>query len=225
MEKRKKRKDLTKTINTPPGSRIYVGEERTGEISVEYIEYNKNDYRIERIQEIEEIERFLEDVDEKVKWLKIVGIHDAEKMNNLCKPLGLHPLVVEDLLDTTQRSKIEEYDDYLFVIAKRMYYSGDEDELGIEQVSFLLFKDKLVSFQEIDSRIFKNIQNRIKEGGTIRKSRGDDLLYSLLDAIVDDYFFLIEEIGEKIDSIEDELLLQPDEEILEDIYILKRDLI
>lgn len=225
MKKRKKRKDLTKAINTPPGSRIYVGEDRTEKISIEYIEYNKNEYHIEEIQKIEELGGFLEDENEKVKWLKVIGIHDADKINNLCKPLGLHPLVVEDLLDTTQRSKIEEYDDYLFVIAKRMYYSGDEDELGIEQVSFLLFKDKLVSFQEFDSTIFKNIQNRIKEGGTIRKSMGDDLLYSLLDAIVDGYFLLIEEIGEKIDSIEDQLLLQPDEEILEDIYIIKRDLI
>lgn len=225
MKKSKKRKDLTKTINTPPGSSIYVGKERTGEITVKHIEYNKNEHYMEEIKKAEGIKDFLEGKDDKVKWLNIVGIHDAEKISNLCKTLSLHPLIIEDILDTTQRSKIEDYDDYLFIITKRMYYTEEEDALGIEQVSFLLFKDRIVSFQEFESGIFKNIQNRLKEGGTIRKHMGDDLLYSLLDAIVDDYFLLVEEIGEKIDTIEDELLLQPDEEILGKIYILKRDLI
>lgn len=220
---RKKRKDLTKAINTPPGSRIYVGEERTEEITAKYIEYNKKSHYMEQFQDIAKIDGFL-DSNDKIRWLKIVGIHDAEKINKICDPLSLHPLVIEDILDTTQRSKIEEYDEYLFVITKRMHYT-ENDELGIEQISFLLFKDRVVSFQEFESGIFKNIQNRLKEGGTIRKSMADDLLYSLLDGIVDNYFLLVEEIGEKLDTIEDELLLEPDEEILEDIYVLKRDLI
>ena len=222
---RKKRKDLTKTINTPPGSRIYVGEERSGKIVVKHTKYNKEEHIVRETESIEELEDFLRDEKDRVNWLKVQGIHEVDRINELCEPLDLHPLVIEDILDTSQRSKIEDYEDYLFLIVKRMHYSEDESELKIEQISFLLFKDKIVSFQEFDSNIFHNIEKRLEEGGSIRKNKADDLLYSLLDAIVDDYFLLIETIGEKIDRIEDELLLDPDDRILEKIYILKRDLI
>lgn len=216
-------RNLTKTINTPPGSNIYVGEERTENIALEYIEYNRGDHYIEEIKKMEEIEDFLNRKDDKIKWLNIVGIHDAEKIDKLCKPLHLHPLVIEDILDTTRMSTIEDYEDYLFIITKRIYYK--DDEIRVEQISFILFKDLVISFQEFKSPIFNNVQDRLREGGNLRKGRGDDLLHSLLDAIVDDYFLLIEEIGNKVDIMEDELLLRPDNEILEKIYMLKRDLI
>lgn len=223
-----KRKDLTKAINTPPGSMIYVGKDRFEDITLKYIEYNKDEYYEKDIENIDNISNLLDfsrdKGNEKVNWISIIGIHEADKISSICKPLNLHPLVVEDILDTTQRPKIEDYDDYLFIIVKRMYYTENK-EIWTEQMSFLLFKNLVVSFQEFESDTFKNIKNRLKEGGTLRKNMADDLLYSLLDNIVDDYFLLLEEIGEKTDILEDELLIHPDNEILQKIYILKRDLI
>ena len=224
MKKRKKKNDLSKIIDSASGPRVYLDKDSDKKIKLNHIEYDNNKYYVEKSKELEEIEEFLIVSDERVKWLELIGIKNEEEVSKLCEPLNLHPLVIEDILDTSRRPTIEDYDDYLFIISKRMYYTDDE-ELAIEQISFLLFKDRLVSFQEFESNIFKNIKNRLREGGTIRKGRGDDLLYYLLDAIVDDYFLLVEDIGEKIDIMEDELLIDPDEDVLEKIYVLKRDLI
>lgn len=222
MKERKEEK-IKEIIPATSGPKAYVSRNRDDEIYVKYIEYDKDKYYIEDIKG-DKIEDFLGDRHGKIKWLSIVGIKDQGKIKSLCLPLNLHTLVIEDILDTDKNTKIDDYNDYLFLIVKRMYYT-DEMELGIEQISFLLFKDRLVSFQEFESDIFKDIENRLREGGNIRKSMGDDLLYFLLDAIVDDYFILLKDIGEKIDIIEDELLIDPDKEILEKIYLLKRDLI
>ncbi len=190
---------------------------------IKYIEFDKRNHYKEEVKE-NEIKDFLEEEKTKVKWLNLVGVDNHDKIQSLCLPLNLHALVIEDILDTDMNIKIDDYDDYLFLVTKRMYFTKN-DELGIEQISFLLFKNKLLSFQEIKSNIFEDLENRLREGGGVRKSGADDLLYYLLDAIVDDYFLLLKEIGEKVDTIEDELLLNPDKRILEKIYMLKRDLV
>ncbi len=224
MKNSKNKNDLTNIIDTASGPRMYVNRDLDRKIRLNYIEYDKDKHYVEESKKLEDIESFLIHREGKVKWLEVVGTHNSEQIEELCAPLHLHPLVIEDILDTSRNSKIDEYDEYLFLITKRMYYT-DKDELGIEQISFLLFKDKVVSFQEFESEIFKDIKNRLREGGNIRKSMGDDLLYYLLDAIVDNYFLLLEKIGGKIDIIEDELLIDPNKEILEEIYLMKRDLI
>ncbi len=148
-----KRKDLTKAINTPPGSMIYVGRDRFEDVIFQGIEYNRDEYYEKKIENKDNLLDLLlvdKDREEKIiKWISITGIHQVDKINSICKPLNLHPLVIEDILDTTQRSKIEDYNDYLFVIIKRMYYT-DNKEIGTEQISFLLFKDLIVSFQEFE---------------------------------------------------------------------------
>ena len=189
--------------------------------TIKYIEYDTDKYYVEETKE--EIDAFLDDGDGRIKWLKIVGIDDIEKINSLCSPLSLHPLDLEDILDTSKSAKVDDYAEYLFLIVKRMYYK--EEELGIEQISFILFKDRLVSFQEFESNIFKDVEDRLRDGGNVRKGMGDDLLYFLLNALVEDYFKLLEVFGDKIDVLEDELLIDPDEETLGKIYVLKKDLI
>lgn len=191
--------------------------------TIKYIEYDKNKHYSEETK-TEVVKDFLDEPNGKIKWLKIVGMSNQEKIKSLCSPLNLHTLVMEDILDTTMNIKINDYDDYLFLITKRIYYT-DKNELAIEQISFLLFKDKIVSFEEFESDIFMDTENRLREGGNIINSMADDLLYYLLDAIVSDYFLLLQSIGEKIDVVEDELLIDPDKKILEKIYLLKRDLI
>lgn len=219
----KNTKDFTKTMD--PGSQpaISSGKSITDEPTIKYIEYDANTHYIEGMTK-ENTKSFLDDADGQVKWLQIVGIHNLEKIQALCSPFNLHPLVIEDIQDTTRNAKLDDYDEYLFLITKKMYYT-DEKELEIEQISFLLFENRVVSFQEFESHIFKDVENRLREGGSVRKGSGDDLLYFLLDAIVEDYFSLLEAIGDRIDIVEDELLLNPDKIILEKIYVLKRDLI
>lgn len=220
----KESKNIAKTANTPPGSLIHVGEKRIENVKITYTKYNSSEFERKEIHNLNEFFNDFNDEDNKVKWLDVIGLHDTELINEVGKRLEIHPLAIEDTLNTGQNPKLEDYDNYMFLVTKIMYFD-DDGELEIEQISFLLFKDKVISFQELESEVFGNILSRLKEGTNIRKNGADDLLYALLDAIVDNYFLIIEDLGEKIDAVEDELLLNPDRSLLQKIYRLKRDLI
>lgn len=217
----KEKKDMGKEFNTPVGSVNSVDHKRVEDVKITYTKYNNLEF--ER-KEVKNLDEFFNVEEGKVKWLDIIGLHDTDLVNELGKKLMIHPLAIEDILNIRHNPKFEDYDSYIFLVAKIMYFNHDE-ELETEQISFVLFKDKLISFQELESKVFDNILSRLKEGTNIRKNGSDDLLYALLDAIVDNYFLIIEDIGEKIDVLEDELLLNPTRPLLQKIYILKRDLI
>lgn len=218
----KEGKNISGNINTPPGSAIHVGEEKMETTKIFYTKYDSKE--IER-KKIEEINEFIHDEQEdKVQWLNIIGLQDTDLIQKLCESLDVHPLVIEDILNTGQAVKFGDYDDYLFVNTKSIIFNK-EDELDTEQISFLLFRNLLISFQESESTIFKPLIKQLAEGTYIRKNDADDLLYGLLDNIVDHYFIILEELGDEIDTVEDELLFNPTKEVLHKIYILKRDLI
>ena len=215
-------KDITGNIHTSPSTPIHVGEKKVTQTKMTYTKYNSKELNREDIQQTDQ---FLEDkTEDKVKWLKVTGLHDTELIQELCEALEVHPLVIEDILDTSQMPKFEDFEHYLFVNTKAIIFN-QENELDTEQISFLLFKNQLVSFQEKDSSIFDPLIKRLTEGTYIRKNDVDDLLYGLLDTIVDHYFVVMEKIGNEIDAVEDELLDNPTEAVLHKIYGLKRDLV
>lgn len=186
-----------------------------------YTKYDKDNF--ER-KEIETIEEFLNDSEEKeVRWLDIVGLSDEDVLQDICDKFHIHPLVVEDLLNIDQTPKVEDYEDSLFVIAKNIIL--EDDILYQEQISFMIYKDKLISFRFEETGIFDEIKGRLREGTALRKNNPDDLLYALLDIIVDKYFIIMEDIGNRLDDLEDETLEKPDKKLLEKVYILKKDLI
>lgn len=196
---------------------ITVEESKTKLI---YRKYDKDSFVKE---EIESIDRFLEDIDdEKVRWLDIVGLSETEVIGGLCEKLKVHPLVVEDILNMDQAPKVEDYEESLFVVVKNIIL---EEEMQKEQISFILYRDKVISFRYKDTGIFHGIEARLKEGTALRKNGADDLLYALIDIIVDRYFIVMENIGERLDDLEDEILVSPKRSILGEIYLLKRDLI
>lgn len=186
-----------------------------------YTKYSKEEFIKKEINSIEE---FLNDRDSKsVKWLDIIGLWDRQILNELVEQMDIHPLVIEDILNVDQVPKIEDYEDSLFVIAKNIIL--DKGELKEEQIAFILYRDKLITFRYNDTGIFDGIKNRLRHGTTLRKNNPEDLLYALLDIIVDKYFIIMEDIGDRIDILEDETLESPDKSILEKVYLLKRDLI
>lgn len=186
-----------------------------------YTKYNKDEI-IER--EISSIDEFLEDKDDKfVRWLDIIGLNDKQILNDICEKLKVHPLVEEDILNMEQVPKVEDYEDSLFVIAKNIILK--EDLLESEQISFIIYKDILISFRFKDTGIFDQIEGRLKEGTALRKNGTDDLLYALMDIIVDKYFIIMQDIGDRLDDLEDETLENPDKSLLNKVYLLKRDLI
>lgn len=186
-----------------------------------YTNYNIDKFERREIHDLEEI---VLDSEKSVKWLEIKSLEDIDLINKVGKKYNLHQLVIEDILSTDHMPKLEDYDEYLFLIIEGMNLAAD-GELEVEQFSFILFKDLVISFQQSDSNIFDSILSRLSEGSNIRKNGADDLLYALTDTIVDNYFLVVERIGENIDEVEDIVLLNPKREILQEIYKLKRDLI
>src|SRR2546430_10371848 len=147
---------------------------------------------------------------ERVTWINIDGLGDISVLRLLGERFNLHPLALEDVLDTSQRPKVEQYDDYLFIVAKMLYLTQTK-EIGAEQVSMFLGKAFLITLQEEgDFDVFEPVRARIRVGsGRIRKSGADYLAYALLDSIIDHYYPVLESIGTEIDAIEDELVDNP----------------
>jgi magnesium transporter len=154
------------------------------------------------------------------------GIHQVEILEQLGECMGVHPLVLEDILNTDQRPKLEDFDDYLFIVLKMSHYDDQNGEMEVEQISLILGPNYVVSFQERPGDVFDPIRERITNGrGRIRKLGADYLAYALIDAIVDHYFVVLEQIGEKIEFLEEELITDPTPETLQTIHNLKREMI
>jgi magnesium transporter len=161
-----------------------------------------------------------------VTWLDISGIHDTSVIEQVGGKFNIHGLALEDILNTFQRPKVEDFDDNLFMVLKMLSYDTEKRELCSEQVSFVAGTDWIVTFQEQPGDVFQPIRNRIRMGkGKIRKMRADYLLYALVDAIVDNYFAIMEAIGEDIEEIEAQLLDNPNPETLHLVQKLRKELI
>ena len=153
-------------------------------------------------------------------------MHQLSKVEKIGNYLKTHPLVLEDIMHTGQRPKMEDFGDYLFVVLKMLQYDEAANETRTEQVSLILGNNYVVSFQEDEGDVFDLIRDRLRtDRGRIRKMGADYLLYSLLDAIVDNYFTVLEKIGEKIEDIEDDLVKNPTPEVLQTIHQMKRELL
>ena len=146
-----------------------------------------------------------------------------EKIGN---HFNIHPLILEDIVNTGQRPKMEDFIDYIFIVLKMLYYDEKENETKAEQVSLILRSNFVISFQESEGDVFDTIRERIRsDRGRIRRMGADYLAYALIDAIVDNYFIILEKLGEKIEDIEDELVINPAPATLQAIHDLKREMI
>jgi len=178
-------------------------------------------------EEIETVDECLPFKDKPtVTWVNVDGIHEVEVLERLGDCFGLHPLVVEDILNTDHRPKMEDFGDYIFIVLKMLYYSDKDNEVVTEQISLILGPNFVISFQEREGDVFNPIRERIRsEKGRIRKMGADYLAYVLVDSIVDNYFIILEKLGERIEFLEDELVTNPTPETLQAIHDLKREMI
>ncbi|HDR46993.1 MAG TPA: magnesium/cobalt transporter CorA, partial [Geoalkalibacter subterraneus] len=160
-----------------------------------------------------------------ISWINVEGLHQVEVIETLGQGFGLHPLVLEDILNTDQRPKVEIYDDYIFIVVKMLLYDTEHEGVRTEQVSLVLGKNFVISFQECHGDVFDGVRERLRHGRRIRFLGSDYLAYALIDAIVDSHFFILEKIGEEIEQLEDELLADPSPESLNQIHRLRREMI
>ncbi|HSM75732.1 MAG TPA: CorA family divalent cation transporter, partial [Desulfobacterales bacterium] len=192
----------------PPGTLVHIGEKGQADSHIHLIVYDESDLREKQVREIESVLPFKSHPT--VSWLNIDGVQDLELIQSIGNALAIHPLTLEDIVHTGQRAKTEEFDDYLFVVLKMLRYDPADRHIQAEQVSLILGERYLMSFQELPGDVFEGVRERLRKGkGRIRRSGADYLLYALMDAVVDQYFIILETFGEKIEDIEEELLAYP----------------
>jgi len=159
-------------------------------------------------------------------WIDINGIHDEELIERIGNRFNLHHLVMENIIQTGQRPKIEDFDDYIFLIIKMLYFAPTGGYIEEEQVSIVLGTNFVISFQEKPGDVFEIIRERIRDDKyRIRKKGQDYLAYSLLDAIVDNYFLILESLGDGIEEMEKEVFSKADNRTIQKIYSMKRKMI
>ncbi len=218
------RKPSKSRYGLPPGALIHVGERKIEEVEISFIDYDGQTINEERIEHIQETARFRET--HTVSWININGLHEIGVLENIGKIFDIHSLVLEDILNTQQRPKIESYEGYLHMVLKMLDYNVDSMEIVSEQVSVILKNNLLLSFQERPGDVLDPIRERLKKGlGKLRKSGADYLAYAIVDAIVDRYFYILEMLGERIEVLEEALLADPSKDSVKEIYTLKRQLI
>jgi magnesium transporter len=217
-------KRVSKKIGLVPGALVHVGKKKIEKVRIRLIDYDETQLQEKEPKTIEECFPF-EDLPT-VTWVNIDGLHDVKVMEKVGKHFGLHPLVLEDILNTEQRPKIEDFDEYLFIVLKMLFCDEDDGEIRAEQISIILGSNFVLSFQERVGDIFNPLRDRIRQAkGRVRKMGPDYLAYNLLDAIVDNYFVVLEKLGEQIEGMEEELVTNPTPETLQKIHNLKREMI
>lgn len=207
-----------------PGTLIHIGENRTENVSYGKITYDQNECAESSPTSLEELYDIQNN--NKVHWININGVHQTDKIETLGKYFNLHPLVLEDIVNTEQRPKIEDYGDYIFVVIKMLSFDDKSKEVSSEQVSLILGNNYVISFQERKGDVFDHLRERLrKEKTKFRKSGADYLFYSLIDAVVDHYFLILEKLGDHIEDIEEAVSSSDDENTVREIYALKREIL
>ena len=217
------KKRSTKT-GLPPGVLIHIGEKKTEKVSINVLDYDENQFEEKEARTIEECFPF-KDMPT-ITWINIDGLHQVDIIEKIGKNFDFHPLLLEDILNTEQRPKIEDFDTHIYLVLKMLYYDDKTNEINSEQVSIIFGQNYVISFQEKEVDVFNPIRERIRTGkGRIRKMGADHLAYSLIDAIVDGYFIILEKLGENIEDVEEKMMANPTPETLHSIHKLKRRMI
>ena len=215
---------LSKKIGMTPGSIIYIGKERTTDVHIDVIDYSETEHKEKRLTNIEDCFPFKDSPT--ITWINIDGIHKPEPIEKLGQHFGIHPLVLEDIVNTGHRPNMQDTEDYIFIVIKMLYGDKEDGEIKSEQVSVLFGKNWVITFQETSDDVLDIVRQRIKR--TVPRTRlmsADYLAYSLIDAVVDYYFIILEQIGEKVEMLEDEIAENPKTESLATIRDLKKQLI
>jgi len=217
-------KKSSKKVGLPPGTVVFVGERKVEEIRITLIDYDENQYNEREIENIEDC--FPYKGSPSISWINIDGVHQVDVIEKLGDHFVLHPLLQEDVVNTHQRPKFDEFDDHLFIVLRMFFLNEEKNELEGEQISFIVGANFVISFQERQGDVFEQVRERLRNGkGRIRKKGSDYLAYCLIDAIVDSYYTILETLGEHIESLQEELVSKPKREDLQIIQDLKSDML
>ncbi len=216
-------KKRTAVKGQSPGALIFIGNQKMDSVQARVIDYDSEILTDKELSDIKDGSHFKET--NTVTWLNINGLHDTGKIWDVGQAFDLHPLVMEDILNTGQRPKIEEFDAYIFIVLKMIRFDAETEMIRNEQLSIILGDKFLLTFQEQTGDVFEPVRERIRRPKSrIRGSGTDYLAYALLDTVVDNYIYIIELIGEKIEDLEEEILAGDDTSVMEKINAFKQEI-
>ncbi|WP_313113325.1 magnesium/cobalt transporter CorA [Aequorivita sediminis] len=228
MAKRRNKAKATKiepkrARNLSPGTVSYTGKKATTITELDIIDYSKDHYHRFKTNDINEAFNYEESTN--ITWINVNGLSNADDIIKLGTHFELHPLIQEDIVSTYQRPKIDEYEEYLFIVFKMLHY--DNDKLNNEHISMIMGKDYVLTFQEAEGDVFSDLRERLEHGkGRIRGVGADYLMFAILDAVVDNYFTVIEYLSNKVELLEDKLFdKKEDPDIAEEIQQLKKEIL
>lgn len=209
----------------PPGTPVHIGERKTGAPRVRLMQYDGDRLVEEEVTDVSSCQAWRNRSG--ITWVSVEGVHQIDLLEQLGACFGLHPLVLEDIANTGQRPKAEDYGEYLYIVLRMLSLTEATQEVVGEQVSLVLGPNFLVSFQEgIVGDRFGPIRERLRTAkGRVRREGADYLAYFLIDAIVDGYFVLLEQLGEQIEVLDERMLMNRASEVSRTIHLLKREMI
>jgi magnesium transporter len=211
---------IQKSAAVPPGTVEYVGERRAEKVRITVFDFEESRLEEKELASVEECFPYRDTP--RVSWINIDGLQDAQNLEKLGAHFGLHPLVLEDIVTTHQRPKVEDHQDYLYIVIKMLEYPEGAARVSADQISIILGRNFVLSFQEREGDVWDPVRERIRKGaGRIRKAGSDYLAYRLIDAIVDHYFVVLEKIGDEIESLTEEISENPSRDALRRIHDLK----
>ncbi|WP_262964432.1 magnesium/cobalt transporter CorA [Methylobacter psychrophilus] len=208
----------------PPGSLVHVGEVHTHEHKISVINYNKSTLTRHTVKSIEELLPYK--TTDTITWVIVDGLKDVSIIDAIGHYFDIHSLVLEDILNTHQRPKFEEFNDYLYIVIKAITLSNKDFNIGYEQISLLILNNFVFTFIEKPNELFNPILNRLdNDKSQIRNLGTDYLAYLIMDTVVDEYFAVQDTFDDLIESVEETLLSDPSSETLATIQKIKRELI
>jgi magnesium transporter len=218
------RKKRSSKSGLPPGTPVHIGEQKLETMSLTALTYSEHALQEIQTDRVEEVLPLA--TNPANKWITVQGIHHIEGLQQLCAAFGLHPLVVEDIVNTDQRPKIEDYGDYLFIVMKAVLWHDHVQSLMVEQISLIVGVNVVLCFLEGKDDPFVDLRKRLhSEKGRLRTMGSDYLAYAHMDTIVDQYFPLLEKLGDDIEQLEERLITQADQEALRTLHQFKREMI
>ena len=206
-----------------PGSLIFIGNKKVDKIRIRVIDYDGAQLKEEELKDIAGGAEFRRT--NTVTWINVDGLHDLELMKQIGSTFDLHPLLMEDILNTGQRPKLEEFENCIFLVVKMLRYDKEKQIIVSEQLSMVLGDTFLLTFQEQPGDVFEPVRERIrKQKARIRASGIDYLAYALLDCVVENYVFIVERLGEQIEDLEEEVLATAEPAVMEKINAFKHEM-
>ena len=223
-QKHKKKKKAYQVKNLAPGTMTYTGKKELIETHVDIINYSPTVYDVIKTKNVEDAINFKSK--DTVTWINVNGLNNITDIERIGKNYNIHQLTLEDIVTTQQRPKLDEFEDYLYIVFKMLYYNN-ENELQFEHVSLVAGVGFVITFQEADGDVFDDLRERISHGkGRIRGSGSDYLMYAILDAAVDHYLTVIEAFGDQVEDLEDDVFKgEPNNSIANSIQIHKREIL